>query len=165
MTKNMFIQKRGISLVEVVITITIISGVLISLLQLSSFTLRTINLIEESNKANLIAQGTMEAARNFRDNTSWSINGVGVLTAGSIYHLEIANGASSTVWSMSLGSETDGVYSKEVIFNNVSRDPVTYDIEEVYDVANDDIDTKKVTVRVTWNSRQVEIENYLTNWQ
>lgn len=146
-------------------TIAIISGVLISLLQLSTFTLRTINIIEESNKANLIAQGVMESVRNYRDNTIWGVNGIGTLAAGSIYHPEVANGASSTVWTMSLGSESDGVYTKEVIIRNVSRDGTSYDIEDVYNALNDDADTKKVTVRISWNSRQIELENYLTNWQ
>ena len=55
-----------------------------------------------------------------------------------------------------------------MIFEDVSRD-ANKDIEESYNIANDDPNTKKVKVFVGWlekgRTQQIELVTYFTNWQ
>ena len=108
---------------------------------------------------------TMEAVRNFRDNTTWDTDGLGTLTAGTDYYPEIVTVGTTTKWTMTAGTESIGDFTRKVVFDDVSRDTISYDIESTYNVLNDDPDTKKVTATLSWGNRSVEIISYLTNWR
>ena len=81
-----FGNNKGVSLIEILIVITIVSLTLTSLLGLTSFSLRTTSLIKQTHLANNLAQETMEETRNFRDGTSWDMDGLGTLTTSTDYY-------------------------------------------------------------------------------
>jgi hypothetical protein len=60
-----------------------------------------------------------------------------------------------------------GRFERKVAVGNVSRDPVTRNIEAIYNVANNDPDTRKVTVSVGWwtkaGTTTKSITTYVTN--
>jgi len=154
-------NKKGISIIEILIVIAIIVIALISLLGLVVFSLRISTLIKETTQANNLAQETLEAVRNFRDGTDWDTDGLGALTTGIAYHPE-KSGDVPPKWQLILGEETVDGFVKKVEFENVNRDGN----DNIVDSGGvDDPDTKKVTVTISWKDKKVEIVTYLTNWR
>lgn len=156
--------KNGLSLIEILVAIAIISSALVSLLELTSFSLRITSLINQSNQANNMAQELMEQVRNFRDGTYWDVNGLGIIATNTDYYVQ--KSGTPVRWQPSQGTETVGIFTRKVVLEDAMRD------------ANDDIvaaggtkdpNTKKVTVTVSWeergNSHQIELIGYLTNWK
>lgn len=158
-------SNKGMSLIEISVVILIFTFALVGLLSLIIFSLNTITQKKQSVEAIMIAQETIEAVRNFRDNTIWDIDGIGTLTSGNNYFPELDSSTGTTTWTMTLGTETIGIFTRDVIFNNVSRDPTSKDIESTYNAINDDPDTRKATAVVSWGSRNFRIISYITNWQ
>jgi len=106
----------------------------------------------------------VEAVRSFRDGTDWDIDGLGVLNIGNVYHPE-KSGDIPPAWLLLGGEETVNGFVRKVVFERVSRDPGTNNIEVVYNPGNNDPDTRKVIVTVSWEDREVEIITYFTNWK
>jgi len=166
-------KDKGISTIEIIIVVAIITVAFTSLLGVLSFSLNIATLTKETNQANFLAQETVEAVRNFRDGTIWDTDGVGVLATSTSYHPE--KSGSPLRWTFPLppdppnGEETIGGFTRGVIFEKVSRDPTDYDIEEIYNSSNDDSDTRKVIVNISWEfqgkTKNVELVTYLTNWK
>ena len=158
------IKKQGFTIVEIIIVIVVVVSVFGTIL--SFFTLDIRNNERNRNKlqAVLFAKEAMEAVRNFRDNTDWSVNGIGTLTAGADYHPVIA----SSGWGIVSGVESSEIFTRTVVFNNISRD-ANDNIEIIYNPANTDTNTKSVTVTVNWADRYGEtsesLKTYLTNWR
>jgi len=159
---------KGVSVVEILVAIFILSLVLGGLLEFASFSLQTSNLLNQANQANNLAQEAMEAVRNFRDGTNWTENGLGTLTTGLAYYPQKSTDTSSK-WLFVQGEETIDGFTRKVVFERVSRDPSTKNIEEDYNPSNDDPDTRKVIVTVSWQERgrghKIELVNYFTNWK
>lgn len=153
-------NKKGISIIEILIVIAIIIIALISLFGLIAFSLRISTLIKETAQANNLAQETMEAVRNFRDGTDWEINGLGTLATSTVYHLD-KSGDVPPKWQLILGEETVDGFTRRVVFDEVYRD-ANDDIVEVGDI---DPNTIKVITTVSWRDKEVEIVGYLTNWR
>lgn len=158
-------RKNGISIIEILVVIAIISIALGSLLELAVFALKSSTLTKEEVEAGILAQKTLEEARSFRDGTSWDSVGIGSLTVGSAYHTVMQATATSTIWAMSSGEETLGNYTRKIVLYNVSRDPITGNIDNVYNPGNFDPDTRKVVATVSWGSKILELVTYLTNWR
>ena len=158
-------NNQGIALVEVIIVVSIIGIALVSLMGLATYSVNVITLIKHSDQAKALARETIEAVRNFRDTTTWSTDGLGTLTTDADYHPEVIIGVGSSTWSLVASAETIGIFTRKVIFNNVSRDPTTKDIETTYNLGNDDSNSRRVVVTVTWENKNMEIISYLTNWQ
>lgn len=168
---KIFNNNKGISIVEILIVSTIISITLISFLSAIVFSLKTTSLAKQTAKAKEIAEGTIEAVRNFRDTVKWNnddpadeYDGLGVLSTGIIYHPEKSTDISPK-WKIIQGSDTVEGYDREVLFENVSRDTISGDIEEIYNPINNDSDTKRIIATVSWKNRKVEIITYFTNWK
>lgn len=155
----------GISIIEILVAITIIIIALVSLFNLNSLSLKASTLVKQTTRANFIAQEVMEAVRNFRDGTSWSINGLGVLTPGASYHPEksIDN---PPKWQIILGEGKAGGFTRKVVFNDVFRDSNDNIVETGGTL---DLETKKAAVIVSWQdggrNHQIELVTYLTNWK
>ena len=156
--------KNGLSLIEILVAITIISTTLVSLLGLTSFALRITSSINQTNRANNIAQGLMEQVRNFRDGTLWNVDGLGIVATNTDYYIQ--KSGTPLKWQPVEGTETIDVFTKKIVFEDVMRD------------ANDDIitaggindpNTKKASVTVFWDERgishQIELASYFTNWR
>lgn len=164
MFQNLIGNKKGISIIEILAVVGIISIALSVLLGLASFSLGTIGLIKQTVKANFLAQETMEQSRNFRDRTLWNTDGLGKLIAGSNYYFQ--KSGSPLKWQPVAETETIDGFGRKVVFADVMRDG--NDNIAVLGGINDP-DTKKVTVVVSWSekgrSHQVELITYLTNWR
>ena len=156
--------KKGISLIEILVAVSIIAVTLTSLLGLASFSLKTTMLVKETNQANNIAQEMMEQIRNLRDGTSWNVDGVGTLTAGINYYIQKVGDPAQ--WQALSGTETVYGFTKKAVFENVMRDG-SDNIVEAGGI--NDADTRKVTVTVSWQERgrthSTELITYLTNWR
>ncbi|MBZ9572045.1 prepilin-type N-terminal cleavage/methylation domain-containing protein [Patescibacteria group bacterium] len=154
-------NKKGISIIEILIVIAIIVIAFASLLGVATFSLRVSTLIKETNQANVLAQETIEVVRNFRDGTDWNINGLGTLTVENTYHLE-KTADIPPQWNLVLGEETINGFVRKVIFSDVQRDANDNIVETG---GTNDPNTKKVTATVSWRDKKVEIVTYLTNWR
>jgi type II secretory pathway pseudopilin PulG len=164
MSQNLFGNEKGFSLIDILVAIAIVSVALVSLLGLASFSLATSTLIRQANQANNIAQETIEIVRNFRDGTTWDVDGLGKLATSTDYHPEKTG--SPPKWQLIQGEETIGIFKRKVVFKDVFRDS---DSNIVESGGNFDPNTKKVIVDVSWQEKGrthlVEITTYLTNWK
>ena len=164
MSQNQFGNKKGISIIEILVVIAIIITALSSLLGLASFSLGVSTLIKQTNQANNLSQEVMEAVRNFRDGTSWDIDGLGKLATSTDYYPQ-ATGSPSK-WQLVQGTENIDGFTRKVVFEDVMRDSNSNIVESggTYNP-----NTKKVTVTVSWEERgrdhKLEIFTYLTNWK
>ena len=161
---QIFNGNRGISIIEILVVVFIISVTLTSLLGLIGFSLGAASLMKQTTQANFLGQETMEAIRNFRDNTSWNTNGLGTLTLNSLYHPE-KTAETPPKWNLVSGGEVLGIFTRKVVFEKVYRDGN----DNIAESGTEDPNTKKATVTVSWQERrrshQVKIVTYLTNWK
>jgi type II secretory pathway pseudopilin PulG len=177
--KKIFKNKKGISVVELLIVVVIISVGLVALLNAVTSSLKFSSLMKENDQAKELAQEALEAVRSFRDGTSWDA-GLGVLNSDADYHPVINScppdcppgcdpNCPAKWWALGLGEESipGSVFKRKVVFSNVSRDPTSKNIESVYNPSNDDPNSRKVTATVSWDNgnKKVEISTLLTNWQ
>ena len=154
-------NKKGISIVEILVVVAIITIVLISLLGLATFSLRISTLIKETAQVNNLAQEAIEAVRNFRDGTDWDVDGLGTLIVGISYHPRKTTD-DPPKWELVSGEEIVGDFTRKIVFDNVQRD-TNDDIVETGGTL--DPNTKKITVTISWKDKEVEIVSYLTNWR
>lgn len=158
-------NKKGISIIEILIVIAIIVIALSSLLGLIAFSLRISNLTKETAQANNLAQETMEAVRNFRDGTDWDTDGLGFLTAGISYYPQ-KSGDNPPKWELVSGEEIIDGFTRKVVLDGVYRDASDNDnIVETGGTSESDPNTKKLTTTISWKDKEVEIITYLTNWR
>ena len=159
------INNKGVTLVEVMVAIFVISVALISLLNVASVSVGILNNVRQSDRANLMVKEAQEAVRSFRNNTTWDTDGLGILSVGVNYYPELVTLNGSSDWNLNLGSELVGNFTRTIVIENVSRNSIFDDIDEVYVALNDDPETKKVIANVSWGNKEVELITYLTNWK
>jgi len=153
--------RAGISIIEIIVVIAVMSIALASLLVSASLALKLSVINKETTQANELAQETIEAVRSFRNGTTWAIDGIGTLaTDPDCYHPEIIVGSPSN-WSLVSGEETIGIFKREIVFSRVFRDTN----DNISETGSEDSGTRKVTVIVSWEDRKTEIVTYLTNWK
>ncbi|MDD3862043.1 MAG: prepilin-type N-terminal cleavage/methylation domain-containing protein [Candidatus Gracilibacteria bacterium] len=150
-------SKKGFSLVEILLAITIFSIFTVGITYLSLDTLHRDAKVVLSNEALLYAQEGMEATRNIRDkNYLWLTNG----DKG----LELIDGS----WEFGLAPEDiDGFYGRTITISDVYRDEFGGIKEEgtIFDP-----DTKRVDVSVAWMQngiipKEVNLTEYMSNWR
>jgi len=156
-------NKKGITIVEILVIVAIIGIAFSSLLGLASFSLGTSNLIKQTNQANNLSQEVMEAVRNFRDGTFWNIDGLGKLATSTDYYPQATSSPSK--WQLVQGTENIDGFTRKVVFEDVMRDSNN----NIVEAGTYDPNTKKVIVTVSWKERgrdhKLEIFTYLTNWK
>lgn len=162
MIKNLSLQ-RGFGIIEIAIAIAILGLAFFGIFQSAVFYLNSFDKVEKEIKASYLAQEAMEAVRSFRKEKTWSgPGGITSLTAVADYYPSSASGE----WLMVSGQELiDGIFTRRVVFDKVSRD-ANDDIESVYNIVNDDPDTRKVTVEVSraGEAKKVILITYITNF-
>lgn len=158
--KEYLTSKKGVSIIEILIISAIIVVGLVSLLELATFSLKLSIQNRETTQAKNLAEGTLEAVRNFRDGTTWDANGLGILSLDTIYHLGKTDD-SPPKWAFVLGEETVNGFKRKVVLNRVFRDAD----DNIAVSGAEDPNTKKITVTVSWKDKELEIINYLTNWR
>ena len=152
----------GFLFIEIMIAVALISIVFITLLGVGALTLNVSSSIQKQTQADSLIKEEFEALRNFRDGTIWATNGLGAVNTGSSNPYHLVN--SSNKWALETGAETTGIFSRQIIFDKVSR-TVGGDIDEVYNSLNNDVDTIKATVSVWWPGRELHTVSYFTNWK
>lgn len=167
MLTNLFGNKsnKGILIVEILISITIIAIALVSLLSLAVFSLKISNLTEKTLQANNLSEEAVEAVRSFRDRTDWDVDGLGDKPSGSgnPYWPELDTLSNPFEWKLTSGLETINGFTRKIILEQVSRSSGS--IEDTYNFVNNDPNTRKVIVTVSWDDKEVEIITYFTNWR
>lgn len=160
-------NNSGSILLEALISIIIIGLVFSVLLDIGVLSLKTSISIEKITKADFLLKEAIESVRSFRDGTNWSSNGLGLVSTGTSnpYYLDLDTTVSPNKWNLISGTETIGIFTRKIVFDNVSRDPTTKNIESVYYPPNDDPDTKKVTAIVGWEAQRAQVLTYFTNWK
>ena len=161
---KMFKNKKGFSVVEILIVVVIITVGLVALLNAVTSSLKNSRLMKENDQAKELAQEVLEAVRSFRDGTTWNTNGLGTLTLNISYHPQKTSD-NPPKWNLVSGEETIGIFTREVVFSKISRDPTSKNIESTYNPSNNDSNTRKVTATVSWQGKTVEISTLLTNWK
>ncbi|HEA84635.1 MAG TPA: hypothetical protein ENI04_01480 [Candidatus Wildermuthbacteria bacterium] len=168
---QIFNNKDGVTVVEIMVAVSILTIALGGILALASFSFVSTDLASQNLQASALAKGTIEALRNYRDGIAWDnddagneYDGLGVLSVGVQYYPEISGDAIPR-WKFIQGVETTGIFERSVVFENVERD-VLDTITESGGVV--DLNTKKATVIVSWEERgrthSVDLVSYFTNW-
>ena len=158
---KIFKNKKGISVVELLVVVVIISVGLVALLNAVTSSLKFSRLMKENDQAKELAQEALEAVRSFRDGTTWDTNGLGTLTLSVPYHPQKTSDIPPK-WNLVLLKETIGIFTRKVVFESVFRDSNS-NIVLVGGIV--DSNTRKVTATVSWQGKTVEISTYLTNWR
>ena len=163
MFQNPLGNNKGISVIEILVVVTIISIAFSSLLGLASFSLGVSTLIKQTNQANNLSQEVMEAVRNFRDGTFWDVDGLGKLATSTDYYPQATS--SPLKWQLVQGTENIDAFTRKVVFEDVRRNSNS----NIVEAGTYDPNTKKVIVTVSWKERgrdhKLEIFTYLTNWK
>jgi len=160
-------NNSGSVLLEALISIIIIGLISVVLLDIGVLSLKTFDSIEKITEADFLLKEALESIRSFRDGTDWSSNGLGVVNTGTDnpYYLFLDTVANPNKWTLLSGTETMGIFTRNIIFDKISRDPDTKNIEDVYNSSNDDPDTRKITAIVKWEGKTSQVITYLTNWK
>ncbi len=158
--------KKGISTIEILVVVAVVAVVFTSLLGLITFSLRIVRSNKQTVLAEKLVQETIEATRNFRDQTDWDTEGLGVLTTGIAYYPQKTTGT-PPVWDLIQGEENIEEFTRKIVFEKVYRDTN----DNISQSGTEDPETLKVKATVSWFSsltqenQKVEIITYLTNWR
>ncbi len=158
---------KGMSLIEILIVISIITIGLVYLLGMFSFSLRIAGSEQKLTRANFMAQEAMEGVRNFRDETTWGENGLDTLNVSTFYHLEKTG--SPPKWTLSPDTKTINGFTQKIVVDNVRRDLYDNKLNNIVENGGTlDSDTRKVTVTISWlergKSKEIELITFFTNW-
>ena len=154
---NNFSSRSGFGLIEIVIVTAIVIVTLGAFLQASTLSVRLLRTQKESLIATLLAQEGMEAVRAVRDE-SWTAN-ITPLVNDTTYYPAVINNK----WVMTTNNPgvQNGLYSRSITFAQVSRNGQ----DDIAPSGTVDTSTRKVTVTVTWGSKQEQLVAYITNFQ
>lgn len=166
-TQNSNPKSRGSILIEVLIAVMITSVAFGVMLEVAGLSIKTSISIKKNTEAIFLSREAMEVVKNFRDGTTWATNGLGTVNTGSNnpYYFALNTNVNPNIWVLTAGTETTGIFTRKIIFDKVSRDPATQNIESTYNAANDDPKTRKVTVTVSWPEKTLNTITYFTNWK
>lgn len=154
--KNFSQIKRGFSMVEIILAVALIS---IFATPAILFSLQSLSAIQQANMhetAISYASGGLEAVRTIRDNSFDDL----VETQGKGLFFE------DEKWTLHDEQDQSGIYTRVIKIENAKRD----NDGNVAENGNEDLETKHVTVTVSWISQRGEnlstqLETYLSNWK
>lgn len=149
--------KQGFGIIEIIIVIAVLAGAMFAFAQMATISLKALREEKKAVEASYLAQEAIEAVRAVRD-SGWA--NISSLTAGNNYYPQISGSA----WILTGGVGTVGDYSRKIVISNVSRDPATDDIEASYNYDHNDANTKKITATVSWDSKNITLVTYITNF-
>ncbi|OHA06754.1 MAG: hypothetical protein A2934_01115 [Candidatus Sungbacteria bacterium RIFCSPLOWO2_01_FULL_47_10] len=148
---------KGISLIEVAIGTAIISSILLALGSVAQYSLHLSKNSTLRLQAVFLASEGVEAVKTLRD-SGWSAN-IAPLNAGTDYYVVFET--DHYVTTTSPPALIDGLFQQKIVFENTNRD-ANDDIVESGGVA--DPNTKKVSVTVSWNYRNVAREETIRTY-
>lgn len=155
---------RGVLLIEMLVAIALFGAIGAIAAQALVVSFRGTELATEKAAIAQLLSETVRAARGASDESWDNLYG---LTKGAVhYHPELQGGK----WAIVPGDETLALgvasYTRYFTVDNVSRDPVTREIEDSYTVAHDDPSTQKLTVVVAASSTgALSTSAYLFRWR
>ena len=159
-------KNKGFIFLEILICVSLVGIVFLMLLSIGVQSMVASRSIKKAAEVDSLIKEELEAVRSFRDGTQWATNGLGVVATGSANPRYAAlDTLNPPKWILQSGTETVGAFTRNMVFDKVSRNPTTQNIESTYNAANDDPDTRKVTVTVTYEGKTYQVITYLTNWQ
>ncbi|MBI2640724.1 MAG: type II secretion system protein [Candidatus Sungbacteria bacterium] len=149
-------KENGFGLIEIVVVTAIVTTALFAFLQAGTLAVRLLRAEKENLEAILLAQESVEAARLLRDE-SWSANIASLANAANYYPV-FENGK----WKLSSISPglVNGKYTRLVILDEVRRDAQ----DKISSSGSVDTNTRKVTARVSWSTKQTELVTYIANF-
>ncbi len=151
--------EKGFSVIEVLIASVIVVIAFSSILGLISFFLKTVRVNQNSFRAESLLRTTIEEVRSFKDNTEWSVDGVGVLELEAEYHPEKISGE----WVLVSGREDKQSMTRWVVLHEVNRDS---NGDMVSSGGSVDADTRKVIVTIEAPDNKLFTSSfYVTNWR
>lgn len=150
-------HNRGFIFLEIIIAVALISIVFMTLLGIGFLSLNISASIQKINQAGFFIKEEFEAVRSFRDGTTWANFKNVNFGSSNPYYFTL----SSNQWTRNLGTETLGIFTRNVIFDQVYRDSN----ENIASSGTLDNDTIKVTVTINWSGKTLQTITYLTNWQ
>lgn len=157
MQKN--VKNKGFGLLEIAIGISIISLSIFSLTAVSNLALKLTEESARNTQASFLLEEGVEALKILRD-SSWSAN-IASLASGTVYYLSFTNHNWQTI---STNIYIDGIFERSFVLQDVNRD-INDDIISSGGIL--DSDTKKMTVFVSWRSRNgtttQSVSAYITN--
>lgn len=147
-------NNRGFGLLEIVISVAVISVSLFSLAAVSRIAFRAVNESSLDVRANFLMEEGIEALRTIRDR-AWSE--IGGLQIGQTYQLVFSEGAWRATTTPQL---IDGIFERTFVLDNVLRDANS----NITSSGTLDIGTRRVTLkRKIVGGQSVEAVTYLTN--
>jgi len=169
----MILNQKGFSVAELMIAIFILAVVTVSFYEVAILSLKLSKENKNEIKAAYLAEEGIEAVRNIRDQVAWvdamdGKTGIGELNLDiddTYYPVISANNWELITIDPGL---INNRFSRKVVFEKLSRDPDTGDIEDLYNPVNDDENSRKITVTVSWQEKEktkdVTLVTYLTNF-
>ncbi len=157
--ENFRTAQQGFGLVEILVSVVIIS---LTLASIYSAVVQTIRISSENTKkikATFLAEETIEALRLLRD-TSWSSNISSLATDGTNYYLAWSGGTWTTTTT---NTPIDAIFERKFTLNEVNRDG---NDDIVTSGGTPDASTRLVTARVTWGSdpnQEALLVTYITD--
>ncbi len=148
---------HAFGLIEIIIATAIVSATLAGFLQVSILSVRLLRAEQYNLEAVLLAQEGMEAVRSVRDE-SWT-NNIVPLVYGTIYYPVIVN----SKWTMSTSNPGlfNNRYTRQIVFSQVFRNGT----DDIASSGTPDDGTRKITVTVSWEGKNIQLVMYLTNFQ
>lgn len=147
-------KKSGISIVEVIISVSIILTVGVSFAAGLSKSLYISNKALQVSQASWLLEDSAEAVKTIRD-MNW-IN-IGDLTHNVNYYLVFDTNSSNWSLTQTDPGAIDGVFDRKVVFSPVNRDAN----DDIAVVGTNDANTKYVNVTVSWQTAGVTVSKTL----
>lgn len=152
-------NNKGLSVLEIVVAVGIMSLVVFSLGKVNETALRLSSESADRSEASLLLNEGMEAVRFLRDK-SWGQK-ISLLTLGQNYYLAFATstGYMATTTAPAL---IDGKFTRTVVFSEALRD----EEDTLASSGANDPSARKVTIIVSWQNRDSYSENlvfYITD--
>lgn len=150
-------KSNGFGLIEIVVVTAVITITLFAFLQTGIVAIKLLRAEKQNLEAMMLAQESFEAVRSIRDE-SWTGN-IAPLTNGIPYYPVVI----SNKWALTTTDPglINGKYTRYVIFDQVVRDAQ----DKISSTGTTDNGTRKLTARTTWDSKQIELVTYITNFQ
>ena len=156
--KKYFYFNRGFGLVEVVISVSIISLSILGVMLVAQLSQKVIGESTKKVQAAFLAEEGIEAVKSMRDR-SWQTD-ISLLNVGSDYYISF-NG---TAWvSTTTNAYLNNIFERKFVVNNVYRNV----LDDIAESGALDPNTKKITVFVSWFNRNStttsSISTYIAN--
>ncbi len=152
-------QNKGFGLLEIAIGISVISLSIFSLTAISNLALKLTEESARNTQASFLLEEGIEALKILRD-SSWSANIASLATETTYYPSFTNHNWQTTLTNIYI----DGIFERSFVLQNVNRD-INDDIVSSGGIL--DPDTKKLTVFVSWLSRNgtttQSVSAYITN--